>query len=99
VYVPAFRSATLLGGRLCSLWGHKVALAFYQVHGKRVSLFVADENTVPAGTKLKSGCGAALGDYRVCFVPASPTLLAVVADEDQTAALLPELQALTPPRL
>jgi len=99
VRVPELRSATLLGGRLCSLWGHKVALAFYQVHGKRVSLFVADETTVPAGSKLKTGCGTALGGYRVCFVPTSPTLLALVADDDQTAALLPELQALATPRL
>jgi anti-sigma factor RsiW len=98
VRLPALGSATLLGGRLCSLWGHRVALAFYLVDGKRVSLFVADEATVPAGGRLEAGCGPALADHRVCFVPASPTLLALVADESQTAALLPELQALVPPR-
>jgi len=94
VRVPELRSATLLGGRLCSLWGHKVALAFYDVQGRRVSLFVADPTTVPVRPQPTAGCTAALGDYRVCFIPTSPTLLAMVADEDQTAAMLPELQAL-----
>lgn len=94
VRVPELRSATLLGGRLCSLWGHKVALAFYEVHGRRVSLFVADPINVPPRPQASAGCTAALGAYRVCFIPAAPTLLAMVADEGQTAAMLPELQAL-----
>jgi anti-sigma factor RsiW len=93
VHVPAPRSATLLGGRLCSLWGHKIALAFYDVHGRRVSLFVADPTAVPGGAP-PAGCAATLGDYRVCFVSAPPALLAMVADEAQTATMLPELEAL-----
>ncbi len=99
VRVPELRGATLLGGRLCSLWGKKVALTFYEVDGKRVSLFVADPATVPARPQPTVGCATALGDYRVCFIPTSPTLLAMVADKHQTAAILPELQALTSPRL
>jgi anti-sigma factor RsiW len=99
VHVPRLRSATLLGGRLCSLWGKKVALTFYEVEGGRVSLFVADPAAVPARPQPTVGCTAALGDYRVCFIPTRATLLAMVADKHQTAAMLPELQALASPRL
>jgi anti-sigma factor RsiW len=99
VRVPELRSATLLGGRLCSLWGNKVALAFYEVEGTRVSLFLADPATVPARPQPAVGCVAALGNYRVCFIPAAGTLLAMVADKQQTAAILPELEALANPRL
>jgi anti-sigma factor RsiW len=95
VRVPQLRSATLLGGRLCSLWGQKVALAFYDVRGKRASLFALDPATAPARPHpTTAGCTAALGDYRVCFIPTPSALLAMVADESQTAAVLPELEAL-----
>jgi anti-sigma factor RsiW len=99
VHVPPLRGGTLLGGRLCSLWGKKVALTFYEVEGGRVSLFVVDPATVPARPQPAVGCTATLGDYRVCFVPTSATLLAMVADKHQTAAILPELEALANPRL
>ena len=88
VRLPRLESASLLGGRLCSLWGHKVALAFYEARGRRLSLFVADDATFPSA----GGCRTGLGDYRVCLVPAAGTMLAMVADHEQTAAVLPELQ-------
>jgi anti-sigma factor RsiW len=99
VHVPALRSATLLGGRLCSLWGKKVALTFYEVEGGRISLFVADPATVPSRRQPAPGCTDALGNYRVCFIPTSATLLAMVADKHHTATILPELEALASPRL
>jgi anti-sigma factor RsiW len=92
VRVPRLRSATLLGARLCSLWGHKVALTFYETRGKRVSLFVADPTTFPSTARSGGGCAPALGDYRVCLIPAAPAVLAMVADTEQTAAVLPELE-------
>ena len=91
VRVPRLPGATLLGGRFCSLWGHEVALAFYQARGRRLSLFVTEPATFSVGPP-PSGCAPGLGGYRVCLVEAAPTVLAMVADAEQTAALLPELR-------
>ena len=92
VHVPALRSAELLGGRLCSLWGQKVALAFYEVHGKRLSLFVADSTTFPHGDRPRGSCRTALGDYDVCIVPTPSTVLALVGDKHEMAGVLRELE-------
>ena len=92
VRLPRLKSATLLGGRYCALFGHPVALAFYQAGGKRLSLFIADAASFPVPGRLEGGCGTALGDYRACILPAAPTVLAMVADREQTAAVLPELR-------
>ncbi len=91
VRVPRLSGATLLGGRFCSLWGHEVALTFYEVKGRRLSLFVTDPETL-AGTPRPTGCSSTLGGYRVCLVPAAPTVLAMVGDAEQTAALFPALR-------
>ncbi len=91
VRVPRLPGATLLGGRFCSLWGHEVALAFYQAQGRRLSLFVTEPATFSAGPP-PAGCVSGLGGYQVCLVPAAPTVFAMVADAKQTAALLPELR-------
>ena len=92
VRVPRHTSATLLGGRSCALFGHPVALAFYRSGGKRLSLFIADAASFPTAGRLEGGCGAALGDYRACVLSAAPTVFAMVADREQTAAVLPELR-------
>ena len=92
VRVPALHGADLLGARLCSLWGHKIALAFYESNGKRLSLFVADPTTFPRGTRPAGSCRTALGDYGVCVIPTSATVFALVGDKDQMAGILPEFE-------
>jgi anti-sigma factor RsiW len=94
VQVPRLQSARLLGGRLCSLWGQKVALTFYEAHGRRLSLFTLDRNTLPASVRHQDGCTVDLADYRVCLVPAPPAVFAMVADAAQAAVVLPELRRL-----
>ncbi len=94
VHVPRLQSASLLGGRLCSLWGQRVALTFYEAHGRRLSLFTLDRNTLPVSARDREGCTVDLGNYRVCLVPAPPAVLAMVADAEQAVAVLPELRRL-----
>ncbi len=91
VEIPRLEAATLLGARLCSLRGEKVALAFYETGGKRLSLFVGDPTAFPAPPE--GGCTKVLGDYRVCLVPSASTTLAMVGDAEQAARMMPELQA------
>ncbi len=91
---PRFRNATLLGARLCSLWGHKVALAFYEARGKRLSLFVMSKSSLPSGSGGRAECHRAMGGYEVCFQPTDDAILAVVAERNQMKLLLPDLQVL-----
>jgi len=91
VRVPELHGADLLGARLCSLWGHKVALAFYETQGKRLSVFITDPTTFPS--RSEAGCRTALGDYRVCMIPTSSTVLAAVGETAPMAAVQPELEA------
>ncbi len=90
--IPRLKGATLLGGRRCSLWGQKVALTFYEAHGKRLSLFIVDRARFPSPVAQGSRCTAAIGDYRVCLLPAGETVLAMVGDGEQTAAMLGALE-------
>lgn len=92
VRVPELQGADLLGGRLCSLWGHKIALAFYEAQGTRMSLFVADPNAFPENDRPPGSCRTALGDYDVCVVRRASTVLALVGDKSRMAALLPQLE-------
>ena len=92
VAIPHLKGAALLGGRRCSLWGQKVALTFYEAHGKRLSLFIADRAHFPSPVAPGSRCTAGLGDYRVCLLPAGETVLAMVGDGEQTAAMLGALE-------
>ncbi|MCA1665008.1 MAG: hypothetical protein LC659_12175, partial [Myxococcales bacterium] len=48
VRLPALEGATLVGGRLCSVAGRRVALVFYDYAGTRLSLFVIDERSDPS---------------------------------------------------
>ena len=92
VAIPRLKGAALLGGRRCSLWGQKVALTFYEAHGKRLSLFIADRARFPSPVAPGSRCTASIGDYRVCLLPAGDTVLAMVGDGEQTAAMLGALE-------
>jgi len=92
IAIPRLKGAALLGGRRCSLWGQKVALAFYEAHGKRLSLFIAERARFPSPITPGSRCSGSIGDYRVCLLPAGETMLAMVGDGEQTAALLGPLE-------
>ncbi len=48
VRLPTLKGATLVGGRLCSVAGLRVALVFYDYEGSRLSLFVIDERSDPS---------------------------------------------------
>lgn len=95
VALPRLRSASLVGGRLCSLWGQKVAVGFYDTQGERVSLFVSDARSFPSAVPDEPRCEDGLGSYRVCIVPAGETLLLLVADAPRASLLLPDLEAAT----
>src|SRR5262249_8573367 len=92
IAIPRLKGAALLGGRGCSLWGQKVALTFYEARGKRLSLFIAERARFPSPITPGSRCSASIGDYRVCLLPAGDTMLAMVGDGEQTAALLGPLE-------
>lgn len=96
VHLPELEGASLLGARRCSLWGHRVALAFYESGGERLSLFVADRASFPIATG-RTGCTEGLGGKHVCLVGAGPNVLAMVADRDQATALAPQLERLAAP--
>jgi anti-sigma factor RsiW len=92
VVVPRLKGAALLGGRLCTLWGQKVALTFYETRGKRLSLFIADRARFPSPVPRGSRCTAPLGDYGVCLLPAGDTVLAMVGERAQTPTMLEALK-------
>jgi anti-sigma factor RsiW len=92
VTVPRLDGAALLGGRLCSLWGQKVALTFYEAGGKRLSLFVADRTRFPSPVPRGRRCTAPIGDYGVCLVPAGDRVFAMVGERAQTAATFAALE-------
>lgn len=98
VTIPTLTEATLLGGRLCSLWGQKIALAFYEVHGRRLSLFIASARSLPGGAPTRPSCRPALGTYGVCLVPNPATVVALVGDRTETSALMSQLSAQLSPR-
>jgi anti-sigma factor RsiW len=98
VVIPRLKGAALLGGRRCSLWGHQIAVTFYAVQGKRLSLFIADRARFPSPVARGSRCTASIGDYRVCLRLAGDTVLAMVGDGEQTAAMLGALEEALGPR-
>jgi anti-sigma factor RsiW len=92
IAIPRLKGAALLGGRRCSLWGQKVALTFYEAHGRRLSIFIAERARFPSQITPGSRCSTSIGDYRVCLLPAGDTMLAMVGDAEQTAAFLAPLE-------
>jgi len=95
VRLPALQGADLKGARFCHFWGHKIALAFYEASGNRLSLFVMDSTTFPfGGSRQPPSCRTALGDYEVCIVPTSSAVLALVGNKEEMTGALPELESL-----
>jgi anti-sigma factor RsiW len=94
VRLPALQGADLKGARFCHFWGHKIALAFYEADGKRLSLFVTDSTTFPFGSPQAASCRTALNDYEVCIVPTPSAVLALVGNKDEMTGALRELESL-----
>lgn len=94
VRLPVLQGADLQGARFCHFWGHKIALAFYEARGRRLSLFVTDSTTFPFGRPQAASCRTALSDYEVCLVPTSSTVLALVGNKEEMTDALRELESL-----
>ena len=96
VRLPAWNDTRLLGGRLCSLLGQQVALAFYERGGKRLSLFTLAMDAIPPGEKAKiqaanqnnPRCVRTFGKYALCLMSARDVVVAVVAEGPETEDLV-----------
>lgn len=91
--LPNLPGASLLGARLCWLRGQKSVLTFYQTRTGKFSLFVLDRHALAAGSLPQSECTTTHG-YEVCVVSRAPEVLAMVADKQQAALMMPELKRL-----
>jgi anti-sigma factor RsiW len=94
VRLPALQGADLQGARFCHFWGQKIALAFYEANGRRLSLFVTDSTTFPFGSPQTATCRTALSDYEVCIVPTSSAVLALVGNKEDMSGALHDLESL-----
>ncbi len=91
--LPVLPGADLLGGRLCWLHGQKAVLTFYQTRSGRFSLFVLDKHAFAESGRQRTECTSTNG-YEVCLVWRAPEVLAMVADKQQAALVMPELKKL-----
>lgn len=91
--LPVLPGANLLGGRLCWLHGRKAVLTFYQTPSGRFSLFVLDKEAFAATGGQRTKC-TSTGGYEVCLVWRAPEVLAMVADQQQAAIVMPALKKL-----
>jgi len=57
--VPSLEGANLLGGRLCRIRGYYEQLLFYELGGRKLSLYISNRPGTPAGCRGNHG-------YRVC---------------------------------
>jgi anti-sigma factor RsiW len=76
VKLPRLAGATLVGGRLCSVAGRRVALVFYDHLGHRLSLFVMDA----ARERGPHACDQDVKGFTVCRQTVHGVEYAVVAD-------------------
>lgn len=97
VRIPHLNDTRLLGGRLCSLLGQQVALAFYEREGKRLSLFTLAADTIPQGKKVRMAnqdnprCLRTFGKYALCLSRSEEVVVAVVAEGRETEELVVSL--------
>lgn len=94
VQIPHLNNARLLGGRLCSLLGQRVALVFYERGGKRLSLFTLAAEAISGGARKGQGtgqehprCFRTFENYSLCLVQSEKEVLAVVAEGPETEEL------------
>lgn len=91
--LPVLPDTNLLGARLCWLHGRKAVLTFYQTPSGRFSLFVLDKEAFAATAGPRTKC-TSTGGYEVCLVWRAPEVLAIVADRQQAALVMPALKKL-----
>ena len=87
--LPALHGMQLLGGRLCTLRGNRLALAFVDKGGEVLSIFVGDaEALTPDATEAWATAGGprrcreAMNGYRVCYDRQGRLVTAVVGPSD-----------------
>jgi anti-sigma factor RsiW len=73
--VPRLGAARLIGGRVCKIEGHKVQLLFYEIVGRKLSLYVSDREAKMEA--CHSGgehcvCGKRLGALSLMLVGRAP---------------------------
>jgi anti-sigma factor RsiW len=90
---PNLPGAELLGGRLCWLHGRKAVLAFYRTPSGRLSLFVLNKEAFANSERQETKC-TSTGGYEVCLVVRTREVLALVADRQQAAQVMPNLKKL-----
>src|SRR6266852_3914426 len=67
--------ASVVGGRVCNFAGRRVALTFYDLQGRRMSLFVTDRDD-----ELRAGCSEGVRGFTICREPAHGLAYALVTD-------------------
>ena len=73
--LPRLDGANVVGGRVCNFAGRRVALTFYDLQGKRMSLFVTDRED-----QVGEGCSESVRGFTVCREPAHGLAYALVTD-------------------
>ncbi len=73
--LPRLDGASVVGGRVCNFAGRRVALTFYDLQGRRMSLFVTDRDD-----ELRAGCSEGVRGFTICREPAHGLAYALVTD-------------------
>jgi anti-sigma factor RsiW len=73
--LPRLDGASVVGGRVCNFAGRRVALTFYDLQGRRMSLFVTDRDD-----ELRAGCSEGVRGFTICREPARGLAYALVTD-------------------
>ncbi len=73
--LPRLDGASVVGGRVCNFAGRRVALTFYDLQGRRMSLFVTDRED-----QVGEGCSEGVRGFTICREPAHGLAYALVTD-------------------
>lgn len=83
--LPRIPGARVVGGRLCTLRGNRLALAFFEKEGESLSIFVGnadaltpDANRAWSAADTGQRCSDAMSGYRVCYERRGNVVTAVV---------------------
>jgi anti-sigma factor RsiW len=86
VLVNKLPDSRLLGGRQRTVLGQRLALAFFDKHGERISLFIGNATAPSSDDRIRRSFGAIhqrrctdSGDYRVCLHRDGERIVGVVA--------------------
>jgi anti-sigma factor RsiW len=73
--LPRLDGASVVGGRVCNFAGRRVALTFYDLQGRRMSLFVTDRDD-----EGRASCSEGMRGFTICREPAHGLAYALVTD-------------------